>query len=134
MNIVIDANVLVSAALSHSGLCASIIAGAIENHEVFLSEYILEEMTRNLTRLKFAPESARRIADYYRTGAEIVLVEPATVPPDACADPNDLPVLGTAVAANAQFLISGDKHLLELKQFRGISIVTPRQFLQGSPA
>jgi hypothetical protein len=41
----------------------------------------------------------------------------------------DLPVLRCAVAAKAHAIVSGDQHLLELKVFRGIPIVTPREFL-----
>jgi uncharacterized protein len=44
-------------------------------------------------------------------------------------DPSDEKFLAAALEANANFVVSGDKHLLQLETFRGISIVTPRQFL-----
>lgn len=37
--------------------------------------------------------------------------------------------LATAVAAGADVIVSGDHHLLEIKNYQGIPIVTPRQFL-----
>jgi putative PIN family toxin of toxin-antitoxin system len=42
-----------------------------------------------------------------------------------CRDPNDEPILETAVASNADLLVAGDRDLLSLKSFHGIGIVTP---------
>lgn len=44
-------------------------------------------------------------------------------------DPSDNIIIDCALASNADFIISGDKHLLKLKFFENIPIVTPRQFL-----
>ncbi|OGR87982.1 MAG: hypothetical protein A3J74_03665 [Elusimicrobia bacterium RIFCSPHIGHO2_02_FULL_57_9] len=46
------------------------------------------------------------------------------------ADPSDNRVLECAVAAKAQCIASGDKHLLDLGQFGGILILSPNKFLQ----
>ena len=56
------------------------------------------------------------------------IVEPATIDEEACRDRDDLPVLGTAVAARCDVLVSGDKDILELETFRGIRIVSPGAF------
>jgi len=45
-------------------------------------------------------------------------------------DPDDNMVLEAAVAGNAEYIVSGDPDLLELKEFRGIKIRTPRKFLE----
>ena len=42
-------------------------------------------------------------------------------------DPDDLPILGTAVAARADLLVTGNRDLVELKRHGGIRIVTPRE-------
>ncbi len=47
----------------------------------------------------------------------------------AIRDPKDNPVLECVVAGKADFIISGDKDLLDLKSFRKIKIINPRQFL-----
>lgn len=52
---------------------------------------------------------------------------PAGVDPAACRDPDDLPVLGAAVAGRADLLVTGDKDLLDLHRHEGIPIVTPRE-------
>jgi uncharacterized protein len=44
------------------------------------------------------------------------------------SDPNDDPILGTAISAQASCLVSGDTSVLGVGQFQGIAIVTARQF------
>jgi uncharacterized protein len=44
------------------------------------------------------------------------------------SDPNDDPILGTAISAQASYLVSGDKSVLAVGQFQGIAILTARQF------
>jgi putative PIN family toxin of toxin-antitoxin system len=61
-----------------------------------------------------------------REAAEIVA--PTEVPPGACRDPDDLPVLGTVLAGRADWLVTGDQDLLVLGEFRGHLILSPRQF------
>ena len=56
------------------------------------------------------------------------MVAPAPVPADAISDTDDLPVLGTAVAALADYLVTGDAELLALSRFRGVAVVSPRAF------
>jgi len=45
-------------------------------------------------------------------------------------DPDDDVVLATALEGRAEYLVSGDKHLLSLREFRGIRIVTVREMLE----
>jgi len=53
----------------------------------------------------------------------------------ATPDPNDEMILECAVAAEADAIVSGDKkHLLPLRKFRGISILSPADFLRSLPA
>lgn len=52
------------------------------------------------------------------------LVAPATIAPTITRDPADDQVLAAALAARADLIVSGDAHLLDLKSFQGIEIVT----------
>lgn len=53
---------------------------------------------------------------------------------DLSPDPKDNPILATAIAGNADLIISGDKkHMLSLERVRGIPIVTARQALERLP-
>jgi putative PIN family toxin of toxin-antitoxin system len=58
------------------------------------------------------------------------IVTPIAVAADACRDADDLPVLGTVLAAKADCLVTGDKDLLVLTPFSGHPILSPRQFWQ----
>jgi predicted nucleic acid-binding protein len=55
----------------------------------------------------------------------IVPVEKVSV----AIDPDDNKVLEAALEANADFIVSGDKHLLNLKEFKGVRILTAKEFL-----
>jgi putative PIN family toxin of toxin-antitoxin system len=57
------------------------------------------------------------------------LVEPAEIAPIIIADPDDDAVLACAVAARAEIIVSGDSHLLDLKEYEGIPIVTAAHLL-----
>lgn len=125
MRVVLDTNVLL-AAFAARGLCEALFAACLEGHELVLSEHILEELRRNLGRaLRLPPAQARQIVEFVREHANIV--EPAEVARSACRDPDDLPVLGTAVAGAVDLLVTGDADLLVLGRHADIPIVNPRQ-------
>jgi putative PIN family toxin of toxin-antitoxin system len=95
---------------------------------VVLSEFILEELSRKLCS-KFHQPPEEVDAHLLLLRLECDLVQPAQVGRDACRDPNDLPVLGTMLAARPDFLVTGDKDLLALAEFNGRPILSPRQML-----
>ena len=128
---VFDTNVLISAllfrgsvsekafALSLSGAAASVTSPAI------LAE--LEDVLKRKFRL--SKGAAREIAKFVRDVSECV--EPAIVIDVVVKDPADNLILECALWGDASFLVTGDKaHLLPLDPFRGIRIVSPRQFLE----
>jgi len=57
------------------------------------------------------------------------LIEPVVIEAVIVADPDDDVVLACAVAARAEAIVSGDNHLLDLKQYEGIPILTAAQLL-----
>jgi putative PIN family toxin of toxin-antitoxin system len=99
----------------------------LERHEIVLSDYIIEELRKHLSgKFKIPQSRSTEILAFLRQQA--VLVKPADVDRDACRDPKDLMILGTAVAAQANFLVIGDNDLLTLAEFDSIPILSPRQF------
>lgn len=126
MKVVLDTNVLFSA-FAARGLCEALLQACFESCQIALSEHILGELREHLTRkLGVSPTHAESVIDLLRNQAEIVV--PTDVPAEACPDRDDLPVLGTAASARADFLITGDKELLSLKACGGCRIVSPREF------
>jgi putative PIN family toxin of toxin-antitoxin system len=96
-------------------------------HELVVSDFILDEVTRKL-RTKFAVPAVavRRVRSLLVAASEQVV--PAEVSPDACRDAADLPVLGTALAGRAQLLVTVDRDLLDAGPFHGILIARPGRF------
>jgi len=128
LRVVLDTNVLVSGVAYPSSLLGRILqAWRSGSLEVTLSRFILDEMARVLPRMptaRFAPREARDLTDTLALLARIV--EPTDIQEPALRDRCDLPVLGTLLASEAQYLITGDKDLLALAD--RYPIVTPAQF------
>lgn len=130
MRAVLDTNILLSGLLTR-GICEAVLDACLESEArtVVLSEAILREYARH-ARGKFGipPEGVDLALEFLRRHVE--LVEPAPVPRNTCRDQGDLPVLGTAVAARADVLITGDRDLLGLGQVHGVPILSPRAFFE----
>ncbi|MFM8380059.1 MAG: putative toxin-antitoxin system toxin component, PIN family [Planctomycetia bacterium] len=124
----LDTNVVLAAIATH-GLCQALVTLVFRDHVVILSEHILDEVAKHY-RGKF--KATKRQADaaiaVLRENGEIVT--PATVPLGTVRDKDDLPVLGTAIAGSAAVLVTGDQELLALALFRGITILSPRDFYE----
>ncbi len=126
MKVILDTNVLVSAFVFRRS-CAELFERCIDLHQLVTSRHILGEFRRTLdSTFGFSRREAwarsRLIAQCSR------VVVPAPLPEGACRDPDDIPVLGTAVAANCDCIVTSDKDLLVLKVYKGISILSPSEF------
>ena len=80
-------------------------------------------------KIKIPRVLATEIDDYLRSN--LTVVKPANIPANVCRDSTDLAVIGTAVAARAEYLVTGDSDLLSLKRYRKVRIVSPRQFWEA---
>ena len=126
MKVVLDTNVLL-AAFATRGLCEAVFEACLASHEIVLSDHILKELHRHLRgKMKVPARQAGAIMLMVREYATII--QPAKVPTEACRDRSDLAVLGTALAAKADCIITGDRDLLDLGTFRGTAILSPRAF------
>ena len=126
MKITLDTNVLI-AALIAKGACADLLEHCARFHDLMTSEYILQELQKNLVK-KFCQTSRDALLAVDLMRSQMTVVAPASVEVSACRDPKDLPVLGTAVAGQGDALVTGDKDLLVLKKFKGVRIVSPQEF------
>lgn len=126
MKVVLDTNVII-AAFAARGLCADLYELCLADHQVITSTYILDEVGDKLLKKLRLPAS--RVADIrrYLEGVATVVV-PVEVAAETCRDADDLPVIGTALAALADVLATGDDDLLTLGSVESVRIVTPRRF------
>jgi len=128
VTVVLDTNVLV-AALVAKGLCLEVVQRTIRMRCLVSSTALLDELESTL-HLKF--EVTPAVALFLALLREqTTLVDPFVLPQSVCRDPDDDVVLGTAMAAGADVIVTGDKDLLVLGAYEGIGIETPRQFLEG---
>ena len=126
MRILLDTNVVFSA-LAARGLAQAVFELCLEKHTIIISERILSELSAHLqNKLKMPEEKVRLIIDYLKESC--FLGQEAPVKKSACRDEEDLHILGLAEKMQVNFIITGDRDLLVLKNFRQTSIVTPREF------
>lgn len=126
---VIDTNVLISA-IVFGGIPRQILEEVIAGRlEVAISREILHEMQGILLgkKFKYPQETVNAITSELATLCEIVL--PVQRIDIVRSDPANNRVIECALEAKAQYIITGDSHLIELKEVHGISIVTPSEFL-----
>lgn len=130
MRVVIDTNVLISAALKPSGNEARVIAlSQVGCYQICLSNELEEEYREVSRRKKFA-KYAVTMASILNDVVARALRIPVIDSPALCSDPDDDIVLGCALSAFADYLITGN--LADFpKQLEKPSIVNARQFLDG---
>lgn len=129
--VVLDTNVYISA-LMFGGLPGSLLDLALlQSFLLIISPALLDELDEKL-RLKFqvSAEDMTTIRKKLEGVAEIV--EPDTVLHVIGDDPDDNRVLECAVKGSADYIVTGDRHLLKLGSYEVIQIVTVRQFLDAA--
>lgn len=130
MKIVCDTNVLISGVLfgGHARKILQLASrGVLIN---FLSPDILREVEDVLRRSRFGlrPDHVLEIVALFKDTFEIVI--PSLRVQAVQSDPEDNHVIEAALEAGAEFIISGDNHLLKLKEWEGIRVVSPAQFIE----
>lgn len=127
MRIFFDTNVLFAAFISH-GVCAGLYEESLQHARIVVSEEILEELKEKLlSKAKLTKAETIEVIHAVRSDAELTEASPLPFP--VCRDPDDDCVLAAALAAKADFLVTGDQDLLVLKEFEGTPILTPRECL-----
>lgn len=126
MRVFLGTNVLASAAATR-GLCADVLREVLVRHEVLISPQVLKEL-RTVLKSKFrVPKDV--IDDLIMLLQQAaVLTHAAELPKVRLRDKDDLPILGAALAGDADVLVTGDKELLAVGRIDNVEILSPRQF------
>lgn len=126
MKIILDTNVII-AAFAARGLCSAVFELCLDRFDVVLSEDILQETSDHLQdKIKLSATGSAAVISYLRKNCAISAID--TVDTAICRDPNDLHILGLAQRSSADFIITGDKDLLALVEYKSTKIVAPREF------
>ncbi len=129
VRVVVDTNVLVSVLVGH-GKPKLLVLRLFETHSLALSNKMLAELMDVLSREKFnviKPSKVGRFLSLLAGGSK--LVNPSSISRVVPEDPDDDLVLATAEAGDADYIVTGDRHLLSLNEFRGTRIVGVSEML-----
>jgi len=134
MNIVLDTNTVISGLFWRGAPRQVLDLARSGTFTLFTSPDLLSELTDVLGRKKFseklalAETSVEELVFGYASLAKTV--RPNKIDSVIKADPDDDKVLACAKAANVEIIASGDSHLLDLKEYKGIQIMTVNQLLE----
>ena len=129
LRLVLDTNVVISAALMERSIARQVFEIALTQGEILVSDETQDELTEVLMRPKFDRYIAEEqrllfLANFLQLAVSVEIMQRIT----ACRDPKDDKFLELAVNGNADCIVTGDKDLLVLHPFEGITILTLTEF------
>ena len=137
MRVVLDTNVIISATLIRGGQEDRIVRAWQRGvFELVLSPPILEEMGGALfydKLRKFRWMTVEEVAELLQALAQGSVVVSGRSKVKASRDPDDNKFLAAAIEAEARFVMTGDRDLLDLRRYRNVRIITPARFLRIIP-
>jgi putative PIN family toxin of toxin-antitoxin system len=134
MRVVLDANIYFSALISDKGNPAAIINSWLSGEfDILISQPILDELLR-VTSYERIQNKYRKVKETRLEFAELIAkqgtwIEPVKTLSAVTRDKSDNVYLECAVEGEAQYIVSGDEHLLELGEYQGIIVLSPASFV-----
>lgn len=134
IRVVFDTNVIISGSLWSGAPSRALNAARDRRVKAYVSEALLDEFLEVIIRPKFSSRlnllnlTPSSIVTKYLEYAEIVEAKP--IPPFVITDSDDDIVLACALAVEADYIVSGDPHLLELGIVGNIAVLSPNAFVQ----
>lgn len=128
MKVTVDTNFLISAtqwdySVAHKLLKKFILSEA----EIFTTQNILDETAEVLERdFEYSKDEVKNIIGKILLFAK--LTEPKQKIDVIKDDPDDNKVIACAIESSSEYIITYDRHLLKLKEYEGIKIITPEEF------
>jgi putative PIN family toxin of toxin-antitoxin system len=128
--VVLDSGIWISA-FQFGGTPQAALDSVFSDHTVAICDQIVAEVRATLVR-KFSWKDEDVLAVLTEYTSDGMHVEVRGAVQGVCRDPKDDMVFECAVQSDARIIVSGDKDLLSVKTYRGIDVLTARQFLDRS--
>lgn len=129
MKVFLDTNVLVSAVISR-GLCRDLLRTVLEQHDVVVSQLVLDEFARVLRDKFDAPQPSLEKALTLLDDVEVT-TNPNVALEAGALEANDAAILAAAIEAGADVFVTGDHALLAAAEDISIRVVSPRTFMES---
>jgi len=130
MNITVDTNFLISATQWDNSVAFKLLKRLLEaNIKIFTTKDILDEFSEVLQRdFKYNKEETTNILEEILVFVNIIEAqEKIKIVKD---DPDDDKIIECAIASNSNYLVTYDRHLLKIKKYKSIKIITPEEMLK----
>lgn len=128
--VIFDTHLLISRLLLVDSTASRAVRRLMDRSQPLVSEDTLSELADTLSRRKFdtyvSREDRQRFFELFARVAEWVTI---TTTVRQCRDPQDDKFLELAVDGKADWIVTGDKDLLELSPYQGVQVLTPAEVL-----
>ena len=124
--VVLDTNVFVSAVIN-SEESRKLLLLLLEKHMVISSSQIIAELADVLSRDKLSTTNAQVEKFVSVIVKKAIMVKVDSISKVVLEDPDDDMILGTALTGKADYIVTGDEHLLSLKKYEKIEILKVNQ-------
>ncbi|MGR3309480.1 MAG: putative toxin-antitoxin system toxin component, PIN family [Candidatus Brocadiales bacterium] len=133
--VVIDTNVLVSGIIQKSGFPYKVVKSWERGNLILITSLtMIEEAKKVLNYPKIKEKFSLEKDEIKQTILNLVrhstLIDNPPVLDVIKEDPEDNKVLSAAIEGRADYIVSGDSHLLDLKSYKGVEVITPRKFCE----
>jgi uncharacterized protein len=133
MNVVLDTNIFVSGTFWKGNPYKILLLWKEHKIQLVNSIEIIAEISRIMADFKIQLTEELKKELIHTITMNSIIVEPKERFNIVTDDPTDNKFIDAAIAGKAEYIITKDKHLLKIKQFRNIKIITPEEFIKISP-
>ncbi|KWT94603.1 putative toxin-antitoxin system toxin component, PIN family [Candidatus Magnetominusculus xianensis] len=128
MRVILDCNILISAGLN-AGTCRDLIDEVLLKHSLFLSHKIITEYYRIISRFELNVKATEKFNEIIPIFLKVATIVEPLEQSFNLIDMDDEIYLATALSAKADVIITGNKKHFPFDEYKGVRIVSPREFL-----
>ncbi len=127
MKIFFDTNVIISSFITH-GHASELFEHCLSTHECYTSDFVLSELEKNLrNKFGYSKTEVKIALDYIKENLNIIK-KYLKLEKKICRDTDDDNIMAASISVKVDCIVTGDNDLKVLKNFKGINIVSPKDF------